>query len=182
MSELCTVAIGGVEEAALREVEACVAEHLGCGVRRLSPLALPAGSFDEQRGQWNSVLLLRQLLAAAPSGCVRILGVTECDLFIPMLTFVFGQAQLNGLAALVSMARLRQEFHGFAPDAEVLRARVRKEAMHELGHTFGLIHCPEPECVMSLSIQVQQVDTKYEWYCDGCGQAVRERVTELRNH
>ena len=182
MRELCTVALGGVEEDSLREIEACATEHLGCAVRRLPPMGLPSGSFDEQRGQWSSVLLLRHLLAVAPPGCLRILGVTECDLFIPMLTFVFGQAQLDGLAALVSVARLRQEFHGFPPDAEVLRTRARKEAMHELGHTFGLIHCPEPECVMSLSIQVQQVDAKYEWYCTGCGQAVRERVAELRTH
>ena len=100
MRELCTVALGGVEEDSLREIEACVVEHLGCAVRRLPPMALPAGSFDEQRGQWSSVLLLRHLLAVAPEGCLRVLGVTECDLFIPMLTFVFGQAQLDGLAAL----------------------------------------------------------------------------------
>lgn len=180
MSAVCTVAIGMVEEPLMRQVESCIAEQLGCETKRLAAQAAPAGSYDDRRGQWNSALLLKQLRDSVPAGAARILGVTEYDLFIPMLTFVFGQAQLSGEAALVSTARLRQEYHGMEPDAGLLEARLRKETMHELGHTLGLIHCPETTCVMSLSINVPQVDAKYEWYCSGCGRAALERAAEWK--
>jgi len=181
VNAFCTLAIGEVEEPLMRSVEACIEQYLGCPAQRLAPRAAVAGSYDDRRGQWNSALLLKQLREALPAGAQRILGVTEYDLFIPMLTFVYGQAQLGGEAALVSVARLRQEFHGLPPDRELTAARLRKETMHELGHTLGLIHCPEMSCVMSLSINLPQVDAKYEWYCGGCAGAAEERVASLRD-
>ena len=90
-------------------------------------------------------------MRTCPTDTVRLLGITEHDLFIPMLSFVFGQAQLGGKAALVSFARLRQEFYGIDPADAVFTERARKEMLHELGHTFGLTHCPDRGCPMSLS-------------------------------
>ena len=174
MRELCTVALGGVEEDSLREIEACVTEHLGCTVRRLPPMGLPSGSFDEQRGQWSSVLLLRHLLAVAPPGCLRILGVTECDLFIPMLSFVYGQAQLSGRAAVVSTARLSQQFYGLPANDVLLHARARKEVVHETGHLYGLVHCADTQCAMSLSTNVRQIDLKHDSLCAACRAQVWE--------
>ncbi len=74
-----------------------------------------------------------------------MLALTGRDLFVPVLTFVFGQAQLGGRVAVVSLARLRQEFYGMAPNGEILMERAVKEALHETGHTFGLVHCRGPE-------------------------------------
>jgi archaemetzincin len=97
-----------------------------------------------------------------------LLGITEHDLFIQVLTFVFGHAQLGGRAAVVSLARLRQEFYGLEPEHEIFRARARKEALHETGHTFGLVHCAERSCAMSLSTRVQQIDQKQAAFCPAC--------------
>ena len=69
-----------------------------------------------------------------------------------MLSFVYGQAQLQGRVAVVSLARLRPEFHGLPPDPAALERRAAKEAVHEVGHTFGLVHCADRRCPMSLSI------------------------------
>ena len=87
--------------------------------------------------------ILRSLLNLKPEGENRLLGITDVDLFIPMLSFVLGQAQLGGPTAVVSVARLRQEFYGLPPDLPLLRARAVKEAVHEIGHTFGLTHCAD---------------------------------------
>jgi archaemetzincin len=104
-----------------------------------------------------------------PDDAARIIGITEGDLAIPTLTFVFGQAQLDGPVAVVSLARLRQEFYGLPADDALLRERVVKEVLHEVGHTFGLTHCQEARCVMSLATDIRMVDNKEERYCASCG-------------
>ena len=102
------------------------------------------------------------------SADARVLGVTEADMFIPVLTFVFGEAQLGGRAAVVSTYRLRNEVYGLQPDPRLLEERLLKEAMHELGHTFGLLHCHHTECVMQASTYAESVDLKPAAYCGSC--------------
>jgi archaemetzincin len=106
---------------------------------------------------------------------MRILAVTSVDLFIPVLTYVFGEAQLGGPAAVVSTNRLRSEKYGLPPDPETLISRLEKEAVHELGHTFGLFHCSEPACVMHASTYVEEIDPKEASFCATCLQALRGR-------
>ena len=100
----------------------------------------------------------------APPDASRLLVVTDVDLAIPMLSFLFGQAQLDGRVAVVSLCRLQQEFYGL-PQGTSVRERLTKEVLHEMGHTFGLIHCSEQKCAMSLSTHIGMVDTKSEQYC-----------------
>jgi archaemetzincin len=98
--------------------------------------------------------------------------VTEVDLYVPVLTFVFGEAQLADGGAVVSVHRLRQEFYGLPADPELLRWRMLKEALHELGHTYGLRHCPDYTCVMSASNGVERIDLKSADFCAACAQAL----------
>ena len=102
----------------------------------------------------------------------RVLAVTDCDLFVPVLTFVFGEAQLDGNCALVSTARLREEHYGMPPREDLLRERLVKEAVHELGHTFGLRHCPDWRCVMTSSHAVERLDIKGAEFCRACREPV----------
>lgn len=155
-------------------IETGAVRVLGLGVRRLDPLPTPRHAFDARRNQYSSVEVMRAFAAAAPTGDAKVVGICEQDLFIPMLTFVFGQAQLGGRLALVSLARLRQEFYGLPPDHSVLIARAVKEVSHELGHTFGLAHCQDRLCSMSVSTDVRQVDGKHADYCRSCAALVRE--------
>ena len=106
--------------------------------------------------------------------------MTDKDLCIPILTYVFGEAQVGGTAAVVSLARLRQEHYGLAPDRPLLLERLRKECLHELGHTFGLVHCPLRECVMHLSNTVVDVDTRGGEFCTGCQTVVASNTATER--
>jgi archaemetzincin len=162
------VAIGSVPSQALDWVEATLAEWSPWPLRRLASVAFPEDSYDTNRGQYKSVHIMKALARNAPEDAARILGVTEGDLAIPTLTFIFGQAQLDGRVAVVSLARLRQEFYGLPGDDAVLHERVVKEVLHELGHTFGLTHCADPKCVMSLATHIGLVDNKETRYCAAC--------------
>jgi len=122
---------------------------------------------DERRGQHYSTAILQKLQEVADSSA-RVLGVTDRDLYVPVLTFVFGEAQLEGNCAVVSTARLHDEFYGMPPRQDVLRERLFKGAAHELGHTFGLRHCPDWSCVMSSSHGVELLDVKGAEFCRSC--------------
>lgn len=166
MNRIRLVQVGDVESRLVEEVRKAVGLHLGvpCSVdaRRVDV----AFAFHEERGQYHSTALLEPL-RGAPSGEVA-LGIAAVDLYIPILTFVFGEATVGGDAALVSYHRLRQEFYGLPPDRNLLRERLIKEALHELGHTAHLAHCEDYECVMAASHAIEWLDLKGSTFCDEC--------------
>jgi archaemetzincin len=140
----------------------------GLRVEQHPPGFDPELAFDASRGQYNSRILLGRLLRDSPQDEARVLGVTAVDLFIPVLTFVFGEAQLKGRAAAVSTYRLDNEIYGLAPDPKLLFERLCKEAIHELGHTYNLMHCHESRCVMLSSTYVEEIDLKSDQFCPRC--------------
>jgi archaemetzincin len=166
--------VGEVPEEIVRAMEACLRERLGLDARRLPPIEPPPQAFDARRGQHASARLLQEAHRLRDPGSLRVLAVTEVDMFIPMLSFVFGQAQLGGAAAIVSLARLRQEFYGLPANDGLLARRAAKETLHELGHTFGITHCEDPSCAMSLSTSVHQIDTKDAGLCPDCALLLEE--------
>jgi archaemetzincin len=129
--------------------------------------------FDSNREQYNSSLILQQLIRKPPSDALKILGVVDVDLFIPILTFVFGEAQLNGIGAVVSTHRLHNRFYGLPENKELTTERLLKESVHELGHTFGLIHCQQPQCVMNSSTYVENIDQKSAEFCPSCQKNIK---------
>ncbi len=131
--------------------------------------------YDETRAQYNSSEILIQLIADPPADAVKILGVTDVDLFIPILTFVFGEAQLDGIGAVVSLHRLNNGFYGMPEDNRLLVERMLKESVHELGHTFGLLHCTHPGCVLNASTYVEDIDQKSVDMCPQCRAHVQAR-------
>ncbi len=169
--------VGQVEGALLDAVGRRIGAAFGLETRRIQPLPEPDYAWDAARRQYSSVLILRDLAGRVPRDAARLLALTERDLFIPMLSFIYGQAQWGGPVALVSLARLRQEFYGLAPDTAIVPARAAKEALHEMGHTFRLVHCPERACVMSLATNIQQLDQKGGGFCEDC--AVRLPVPRI---
>jgi archaemetzincin len=160
--------VGPVDDAIVRRLRKELGRYLGTAVEEMAAMEIPEGSFDPKRNQHYSTAILKAVLAEAPAGASRVLGIVDRDLCIPILTFVFGEAQLGGTVALVSLARLRQEFYGLAPDPPLFFDRLRKESLHELGHTFGLIHCRVPDCVMYLSNAIRDVDRKGRELCRSC--------------
>jgi len=174
------VALGNVEEDVLAAVERGLGHVYAFGVKRLSGLPEPGYAYDAQRGQYSSAHVLRQLITQVPGDALSMLGITQKDLFIPMLSFVLGQAQLSGPAAVISLARLQQEFYGLVPDRSLAVTRAVKEAVHEVGHTVGLTHCADSGCPMSLSNTVRHVDAKGAELCASCIVLVEEKTLHLR--
>jgi archaemetzincin len=150
-----------------RMVSASLAGEFGLPVREME---MPAVDFayDAGRRQYGSIAVLEMLVRLCPDDAGKLLAVTGRDLFVPVLTFVFGQAQLGGRVGVVSLARLRQEFYGLEPNREVLVERAAKEALHETGHLFGLVHCADRNCAMSLATNVRQIDGKQAAFCAPC--------------
>ncbi len=139
----------------------------------------PERAYDASRGQYNSRILLTQLLHQCSETSDRVLGVASVDIFIPVLTYVFGEAQLDGQAALVSMHRLDAEVYGLPANPDLLFQRLVKEAIHELGHTYSLLHCMLDRCVMASSTYVEGIDMKSERFCDDCLRVLRRKVPGL---
>ncbi len=179
MSAIYVTSVGQSDPEVLEKIEDCLARAFRLDVRRAKPFPEPEYAFDAKAQQYSAMLIVKELVRECPADAARFLAITEKDLFIPMLTFVFGQAQLGGTAAVVSLARLRQEFYRLPPDGALLAMRSTKEALHEMGHTFGLVHCPDPDCTMSLAINIRQLDRKGAVFCRKCMKKIRERISML---
>ena len=133
-------------------------------------------AFDGSRKQHNSTALISHILASTVCDGKKILGLVDVDLFIPVLTFVFGEAQFTGCAAVVSTFRLTNQFYGLESDTILLRERLEKEIVHELGHTFGLFHCRHFDCVMRSSTYVEEIDLKNVDLCAGCSEKLHQNL------
>jgi archaemetzincin len=133
-------------------------------------LAVPPHAYDRRRSQYNSTAILGELrfFAADKENFDRVLGVVDVDVYASGLNFVFGEAYVPGRAGLVSLWRLRPQFYGEEINVGVFIHRAIKEAVHELGHTLGLQHCPRSYCVMHFSNSIFEVDKKQSLFCDQC--------------
>jgi archaemetzincin len=162
----------------LHRLSESLERNLNVTIHRRTPWFDPETAFDAARGQYSSRALLRLLLDDPATDDRPILGVTSVDLCTPILTYVFGEAQLGGRAAVVSLHRLRAEMYGLPPDESLLFDRLLKESLHELGHTFGLIHCHRQQCVMHASTYAEEIDLKAAAFCSACRQLVEPKLEE----
>lgn len=175
------------DEPLLAAIANSLRQGYGIEVEQGAALGEPGFAWDGAREQYNAPLILRNLLDGVQLDGVqnnrqtRLLAVTGGDLYIPMLSFVYGLAQLGGAVAVVSMARLRPEYYGLPPDEELLRIQARKEALHEAGHLFGLVHCQDANCAMALSTGIRQLDRKQPWLCAGCAALASEGRSAARS-
>jgi archaemetzincin len=131
--------------------------------------------YDPGRRQYNGMKLLQEVDSMHNPDHLRTLGLFNVDLFIPILTYIFGQAYLHGRSGITSTYRLRNELYGMKKDDTLLSERFRKVCIHELGHTFGLIHCQTLTCVMRSSTYVEDLDQKDYRFCAGC----REEIVKI---
>ena len=136
-------------------------------------------AFHANRKQYYSTPILEKLAQNAPSGAIKVLALAQVDLFIPILTHVYGEAQLGGTACIVSTIRLN-EGHRSLNTQEPYLSRIIKEAIHELGHTFKLRHCREHTCLMHYCRNEDDVDRKSDQLCRYCKVLLDDEVKRLK--
>jgi archaemetzincin len=163
------VPLGEVDDEYLKNIAETIEEQFGLPVKIASNQGSPVYALDPHRQQYNSNLILKKLLDDAAPDALKVLGVTSVDLFNPIFSYVFGEAQFRGKGAVISSYRL----HGNPESAQKigcppLISRLEKEAIHELGHTFGLRHCQDPDCVMRYSVGLECADRKFSFFCPAC--------------
>lgn len=162
--------IGNLDEAVVPDLAVDLEEALDTPCRPMPHGLDPKFAYHGERQQYHSSEILYRMQDSVSPSAWRVLGVTSVDLYIPILTFVFGEAQMGGPCAIVSFHRLRQEFYGLPEDKSVLHTRLLKEAVHEIGHTLELTHCDDYSCVMAPSHAVEWVDLKDSKLCARCRQ------------
>ncbi len=162
------VPIGAVDAATLAALCPALRNVFQIPVKTGGMLPVPPEAYDERRRQYHSTLILNTLKTLRSPDVCRVLAVIDEDLYVPRLNFVFGEADMESGAAIISLTRLRNEIYGLPPDSRLLFERTVKEAVHELGHTFGMGHCPDERCIMFFSNSLEDTDRKGPSFCPGC--------------
>jgi len=162
------ISFGYFEKSFLKEIASAVKKEFPSEVRIKEGHLDLSEFFDPTRRQYNATKLLKEVDMLFSSDSAKTIGLFSVDLFIPILTYIFGQAILSGRTGLASHYRLNNERYGMVPDAALLLERFEKEVIHELGHTFGLVHCHTPTCVMRSGTYVEDIDQKEKGLCRNC--------------
>ena len=177
------VRIGEISEEFVQKVCSGIEKHLSPVIERclIGPIiGMPPAAYNPKRQQYDADLIINRL-AHRIRGKHKVVAITEFDLYTSSanLNFVFGLAQYPGRCALVSIHRLRPEFYGKRANQNLLLLRSIKECVHELGHTFGLPHCSNPQCVMSFSNSILEVDRKSAELCRECWRELDKKTVSL---
>jgi len=167
-TEILVVGVGLSDMALLERLALDLSTTLGRHASVAHWTLNPKSAHDPLRNQYSSTKLLAEMFRQGHPSHGRLLGVADVDLYAPVLTFVFGEAQLSGPTAIVSTHRLRPELYGLNADSELLARRLLVEAVHELGHTAGLRHCHRPGCAMNGSTYAEEIDLKGPGLCRSC--------------
>ena len=178
---LCLLPIGEVEPYILEHLIPALSRTFSLPCGSLKAVRIPSEAYHSRRRQYHSEVILHRLQPHRPPQAERLLGITEVDLYVSPLNFVFGQADLASGVALISLCRLHQEYYGLPSDKALFLLRTAKEAVHELGHTYGLRHCYNPKCVMHFSNSLRDTDIKNESFCKRCQQELEDNLQRLRS-
>ncbi|MFC2138568.1 archaemetzincin family Zn-dependent metalloprotease [Bacteroidota bacterium] len=159
---------GNFEQQFLEEIVETITDEFRIQIKIIETRMDLSKFYDPSRKQYNGNKLLEEVSSRIKRNSLKTIGLFRVDIFIPILTYIFGQAYLNGESGIASTYRLKNEYYGLKSDELLLQDRFSKEIIHELGHTFGLKHCHVPACVMVSSTYVEDIDQKSASFCIKC--------------
>lgn len=167
-----------VSDQILRDLKDEIGNALLSTVIILPPVKmLPDSTYDKSREQYDADKLVNHLKQQTKGvKADKILAVGGMDMFVGDMNFVFGAAEKGGRLSIISLYRLDQRFYGKASSYDAFKERAVKEAIHELGHCYGLEHCKKGRCIMAFSNNITQVDEKEKFFCEGCREKLRKAL------
>jgi archaemetzincin len=174
-SKIYLVPVGDIEKSILESLAKQLERTFGCITEIHERMSLPQETYNERRRQYSSSQILqkaRSFIEAKKQD--KVLAIADVDLYVEGLNFVFGEAEVGGHFAIISLARLRQSFYGLTENKALFLERAAKEAVHELGHVYGLSHCPDSSCVMHFSNSLMDTDRKKVSFCARCRQILEK--------
>ena len=134
------------------------------------PYPIPRLSFDVNLGKYRvegfflkGLDIKTEIERVHTISIDKILILTDVDICDPPNMNGIGFADMTHLFAIVSIYQLQR-----GASQLVLRDRLVKESLHELGHTYGLDHCRKSTCPMSESPSVLEIDQKFKEFCSRC--------------
>ena len=168
--------VGLVDKSILEYLAECIESRYSLTCKISSGMENPEYAYNKIRDQYNSKLILKHLLRQCSNDTLRFIGVTIVDLYVPILEFVFGLAQIEGQCSIVSLHRLYPKFYNRPPNPDLVLIRLLKTSLHELGHTFGITHCRDRRCVMYSSTRIEHTDFKHPDFCLTCSELFRWHI------
>ena len=166
--KICLLALNEIDSILLKKLSTDLEKIFGRRVEISKNLLDLEFAYNPERRQYYSSVILEKLPNIAPEACERLLALVDVDLYVPELNFVFGEADIEKKMAVISTKRLKPEYYGLPEDTKLFGDRVLKESVHELGHTYGLGHCPDKKCVMHFSNSLIDTDIKSPFFCEDC--------------
>ena len=173
------VPLGEVPEIALKVIAAHISGYYKLSVQILPPLGHPEYAFDKRRFQYDVGIILKAFESIKFKDHEKVIGVLNLDLFVPIFTYVFGEAKQGGKVALVSLFRLSKNSDGSPCPSSLIFERAAKVALHELGHLFNLLHCREKNCLMHFSGGIQDLDNTPIYLCRYCSTYFNDHLIRL---
>ncbi len=168
--------LGPVDGVAVSVAAANLQAVLGLPADVLPPADDPAYALIPARRQYNALPILEDLQQGVPEGTIRV-GILNGDLCLPIFSYVLGEAQVGGSAAVISLFRLRKGEEGRSVSPERLYQRLAKVALHEAAHVLGLTHCREDGCLMRFSLGTEHIDALSMRFCAQCALRVVQAGT-----
>lgn len=172
---LCIIPIGQIDSKILQYTQMELEKRFNVVVEIGRPLEEPTYAYHKYKKQYNSTKILKKIDKLELTGYDRILGIVDVDLYVPERTFVFGGADARKKVSIISLTRLRQNYYDLPEDPALFKYRIIIEAVHELGHTYGLYHCKDNKCVMFLSNTISDTDHKGADLCSNCEKVMKEK-------
>ncbi len=176
----CIIPIGHIDDKTLQHTQKELEGRFNVIVEIGRQLEEPTYAYHKHKKQYNSTTILKKIYKLKLTGYDRILGIVDVDLYVPERTFVFGGADVKKKVSVISLTRLKQKFYNLPEDSALFNYRTIIEAVHELGHTYGLYHCKNNKCVMFLSNTIDDTDHKGAELCRNCKEIMEKKKDTLK--